>query len=208
VAGAQQALGTKGYILVVEGSIPVGAQGRYCYLWPGMTALTGVQTFARSAAYVLAVGTCSAYGGIPGSRPNPTGVTSLGAAVGVTRVLNIPGCPVHPDWVVGTVAYILKNNRRPELDNLRRPKMFFEKKVHERCPYREDDHGGKERCLFPVGCKGKKTFGDCPARKWNGGAAGMPGVSWCAESGFPCQGCTEPGFPDTMTPFYIENYDD
>jgi hydrogenase small subunit len=208
VAVAQQALGTKGYILVVEGSIPVGAQGRYCYLWPGMTAVKGVQTFAPNAAYILAVGTCSSYGGMPAGRPNPTGVTSLGAAVGVTRVVNLPGCPAHPDWVVGTIAYILKEKKAPELDRLRRPKTFYPEIIHEECPFEDDYEHGREtgnygRCRYGIGCKGPKAVCDCYRRKWNSGAAKTPGVNWCMASGCPCLGCTEPGFPDSMSPFYL-----
>ncbi len=29
-----------------------------------------------------------------------------------------------------------------------------------------------------------------------------PGVNWCVGAGAPCYGCTEPSFPDRMTPFY------
>ena len=200
---AKAALSRGGYILVVEGAIPTGGTGRYCTLWPGKTMLAGVQEFAQKAAYVIAVGTCSSYGGISAGTPNPTGARSLGACVGVSRVLNLPGCPTHPDWVVGTIAYILANNRLPEVDSLRRPKTFFSQPVHERCPYEDDE--GEGRCLLRYGCKGKKTRGDCPSRKFNGSAANTAGVNWCVLAGAPCQGCTEPGFPDSMSPFYTFN---
>lgn len=204
VAAAQAAYDAKGYVLVVEGAIPTGAGGKYCYLWPGLTALQGVQDYARNAAFVLAVGTCSSYGGVVAGSPNPTAARSLGAAVGTTRVINIPGCPAHPDWIVGTIAYLLANHKAPELDSLRRPKSFYKDPVHERCPYKEEEEG---RCLYPKGCKGKKTHCDCSTRKWNGGAANTPGVNWCVLGGNPCIGCTEPTFPDGMSPFYARQGD-
>jgi len=30
-------------------------------------------------------------------------------------------------------------------------------------------------------------------------------VNWCVEAGAPCYGCTEPTFPDGMSPFYTLN---
>jgi hydrogenase small subunit len=204
VAVAQSARAAKGYVLVVEGAIPTGAGGAYCYLWPGLTAMKGVQDFAMNARYVIACGTCSSYGGCAAARPNPTAVKSLGALVGVTRVLNIPGCPIHPDWLVGTIAYILRYGKAPEVDDLRRPKLFYGQTTHDRCPYKEDDYRGPRpgHCLFEVGCKGKKTFSDCSTRRWNSRAKGVLGVNWCCEAGSPCQGCTEPGYPDLMSPFH------
>lgn len=186
-------------VLVVEGAIPTAKAGKYCYLWPGLTALRGVQDFARNAAFVLAVGTCSSFGGIPAAGPNPTGARSLGAVIsGTRRVINIPGCPAHPDWIVGTVAYLLTHGEAPPVDSLRRPREFFSKKLHEQCPNKDN----KDRCLKPYGCKGQKTRADCPTRKWNSPGPGAIGVNWCVESRSPCQGCTEPGFPGGMSPFY------
>lgn len=188
----------KGYILVVEGAIPLGSLGKFCTLWPGQISSTGVQAFAQNAAFIIAAGTCASHGGVAAARPNPTTARSLGAVVGVTRVINLPGCPMHPDWLVATVAYLLANGAAPPLDSFRRPKMFYGKKVHDLCPYRENER----YCLKEYGCKGPKTYADCPSRRWNSPAAKTPGVAWCVTSGGPCHGCTEPGFPDAMSPFY------
>lgn len=54
-------------MLVVEGAIPTAEGGRYCYLWPGLTAWDGVRQFAEDAGVILAVGTCSAFGGVVGT---------------------------------------------------------------------------------------------------------------------------------------------
>ena len=194
-----------GYVLVVEGAIPTGEFRECCYLWPGMTAWDGVQAFADNAAYVLAVGTCSAYGGVVAGSPNPTGAVSLGHCIGSGKVINIPGCPSHPDWIVGTIAELLAG-RVPELDSARRPKMFFSKEVHEWCPFEEDSYEGQEsKCLEHEGCRGKHTRGDCPMRMWNAGEPGGYGVNWCVGAGSPCHGCTEPSFPDGMSPFFRIN---
>ena len=85
VAAATAAKNAGGYVLVVEGAVPTGADGKYCYLWPGTTAWEGVREFAAKAEHIVAVGTCAAYGGIPASMPadgaNPTGARGVSHVV-------------------------------------------------------------------------------------------------------------------------------
>jgi len=210
VSAAEAAYNKGGYVLVVEGAIPTAEGGRYCYLWPGMTALDGVRTFSRKAAFVLAVGTCAAYGGIPGGRPNPTRAKGVSEVIGGDRVINIPGCPAHPDWIVGTIAYLLANGAAPRLDSDGRPRDYYQYTIHSNCPNRQkfNERGifAKElselACLHKLGCNGQQTNADCPMRKWNSPGQGEYGVNWCIGARNPCQGCTEPGFPDSMSPFY------
>ena len=184
-AAAQAALGTSGYVLVVEGAIPTGASGKYCYLWPGLTALKGVQDFAAKAGSILAVGTCAAYGGVVGAKPNPTGTKPLSTILSGKKVINIPGCPSHPDWIVGTIAYLIKYGKAPPLDGSGRPLSYFPTSVHKQCPYRDDfdDGEGEGRCQFRRGCKGPIAAGDCPTRKWNSGSAKAFGVNWMHRRG-------------------------
>jgi hydrogenase small subunit len=202
------------YILVVEGAIPVEAEGQYCHVWETetpegpvvVTALEAVQRYAASADLVIAVGTCAAYGGMVAGAPNPTGALGVQDVVGEeVPVVNIPGCPAHPDWIVGTIAYVLTNKAVPPLDRDGRPKAFFGTKIHDRCPRRNTKRAeelGEPGCLNALGCNGPNTGSDCPSRMWNAAAAGGNGVNWCIGAGSPCYGCTEPSFPDGMAPFY------
>ncbi len=226
-----------GFVLVVEGAVPTGSDGEYCYVWPGMTAQEAVTTYAPAAKCVVAVGTCAAFGGVCAGRPNPTGARGVSALAGRTPVVNIPGCPAHPDWIVGTVSRILAEGKAPPLDPSLRPTDYFRTKVHDACPnlaeftkqYAKRMRHAREKacltchtsadarhvkgpralgtsgCLFALNCKGRFTSADCPTRKWNAGAPGGTGVNWCVEGGAPCQGCTEPGFPDAMSPFFRLN---
>jgi len=234
VSAAQAAYAKGGYVLAVEGAIPTGSYSRACTLWPGTTALSGIKQYAQKAGFILAVGSCAAYGGVVAGKPNPTRAKGVKSATKTSRtVIHIPGCPAHPDWVVGTVAYLLKYGKAPSLDSNGRPKLFYAQVMHDLCPLlseydshfgRRARHGGGRSCLtchsrddheipdprtlsgpgclFALGCEGLKTHCDCPTRKWNGGAAGQPGVNWCVGAGSPCIGCTEPKFPDAMSPFY------
>ena len=206
VAAAQAAATQPGYVLVVEGSIPTAKAGRYCYLWPGLTALQGVEDFSQNAGFILAVGTCSAYGGVVGSGHNPTGVQPLQDILTGKQVINVPGCPSHPDWVVGTVAYLIAHGAAPELDAWGRPKDYFQEKVHAECPNLPDydsQNFGLDACLYELGCKGKKTHADCPTRQWHSPEVGSFGINWCVGARSPCIGCTHHQFPDGPTaPFY------
>ncbi|MFC1632107.1 hydrogenase small subunit, partial [Candidatus Omnitrophota bacterium] len=171
-----------------------------------LTVLDSVLELGKDALLVLAVGTCAAYGGIPAAKPNPTacrGVKEILVEKKInTPVINIPGCPMHPDWLLGTISAILLGSEL-ELDDAGRPKLFYGKLIHENCPRRADfDKGkfaqqpGEPGCLYQVGCKGHYSYADCPLRQWNNG------LNWCIKAGSPCLGCVEPGFPDFTSPLY------
>ena len=203
-----------GYVLVIEGAVPTADSGDYCHIWEDadgseVTMLEVLEKFAPAASVILAVGTCACYGGMSAGSPNPTGAMGVADALdylGIdASVINIPGCPSHPDWIVGTVAMLLAG-QVPELDGDGRPEVFFGTQVHNNCPNRK--HGvkatklGEAGCLAGLGCNGQQTYADCPVRKWNSPAPGEEGVNWCVGARNPCQGCTEPDFPDGKSPFY------
>jgi len=192
------------YVMIVEGAIPTKDGGVYCKIG-GKPFVDIVQKVAKGAAYNVALGTCASYGGIPGAGPNPTGAKGLKDVIGGT-VVNIPGCPAHPDWLVGTIVNILLFGKVPDLDSKGRPRMFYGKVVHENCPRRGGYEQGQfiknfgneipdiEGCLGAKGCRGPVTSADCPHRLWNSG------TNFCIAAGAPCAGCVEPGFP--QTPLY------
>ncbi len=201
------------YVLVVDGAIPTGKNALYCVMGERdnkpVTMETRLEELARDALAVLSVGTCAAFGGIPSAAPNPSGVKSVRQvleAKGINKpLINIPGCPPHPDWFVGTVASILLYGlpKAEDLDDNLRPLTFYGKLIHENCPRRAYfDEGkfakkpGDEGCLYELGCKGPITYADCPLRKWNNG------TNWVIGASAPCNGCTQPEFPDLTSPFY------
>ncbi len=198
------------FSLAVEGAIPTAANGKYCtigeYDHKELTMVDIMKDLGPKAGSVLAVGTCAAYGGIPSAQGNVTG------AMGVmeffkkysiqTPVVNIPGCPPHPDWIVGSISHLLTKGI-PELDSDGRPVIFFGENIHENCPRLEqfDNDNLSEKmsspqgCRMDLGCKGPDTHADCFQRKWNNG------MNWCVDNSV-CIGCVEPGFPDLTSPFY------
>ncbi len=122
------------FSLAIEGAIPVAADGKYCILGEighkEVTMMDMVQELAPMAGSVLAVGTCAAFGGIPAAQGNvtgATGVTDFFKSKNITTpVVNIPGCPPHPDWIVGSIVHLL-NVGIPDLDYDGRPTLFLVK---------------------------------------------------------------------------------
>ncbi|NQU62936.1 MAG: hydrogenase small subunit, partial [SAR324 cluster bacterium] len=78
------------YILVVEGSIPTGIEGNYCQI-AGKTALTRLTEAAKECASIIAIGSCASWGGIPASRPNPTGAVGVNEIIKDKKIIHIPG---------------------------------------------------------------------------------------------------------------------
>ena len=196
------------YILAVEGAVSTKDNGVYNIIgrWNNqpITAYRAIKELGEHAAYVIAVGTCASDGGISAAKPNPA------QCVGVQnilkrKVIKLPGCPCHPDWFMGTLAYIMLFGE-PELDNRQRPLMFYSTLIHDICPRRPYfDQGlfasklGEKSCMFKLGCRGPVTRVDCPLRKWNSG------VNWPIGDDSPCIGCAMFGFPDKMEPFISYN---
>ncbi len=203
VGAVNQAIARGGYLLCVEGAVPAGMPEACRF---------GEETFgaqllraAAAAKAVVAAGTCASFGGIPAAEGNPTGAVSVPeylAKAGIkTPTVVIPGCPAHPDWLVGTLAHVVKFGL-PALDGLGRPTAFFSRSVHDQCPrfadYERERFAsalGQPGCMFKLGCQGPITRADCTLRQWNGGA------NFCIRSGAPCIGCAgkeftaKAGFP-------------
>jgi hydrogenase small subunit len=173
-----------------------------------------IHRFVSQARYVVAVGSCAAFGGISAAEPNPGGACGLqyghhlsGGWLGSDfvsgaglPVINIAGCPIHPDWVIETLLLLQQDAlSKDDLDPLNRPRFYADKLVHHGCSRNEyfewkidtEGFGLKEGCLFyEQGCQGPYTRGSCNKILWND-------ASSKTIVGTPCFGCTEPSFPKT-----------
>ena len=220
------------YVLVVEGPIPTEENGEYCTfgLESGTKDLMGNQVpkdkpietwmneLVPGAAAVIANGNCASFGGIPAANASVTGATPVEDIVAKIDskkpMINVGGCPSHPDWFVGTVLdalmWIKGQKGPPDLDKYKREKLFFGKLIHENCERRgsfdsglflenwNDSNPDFKLCMFKMGCKGPVTYADCPTRRWNSG------VNWCVGANAPCHGCAEPTFYKDLAPLYEE----
>lgn len=199
-------------ILVFEGSIIQGPDntGAMNY-FADRPMMEWVKELSDAAQYVVAVGDCATWGGIPAVEPNPTDSTGmqflkkakggfLGAdfvSKGGLPVINLPGCPAHPDWITQILVAISVGRAKDILiDEYHRPKTFFTSFVQTGCPnvnnFAQKVDGGfgkRGGCLFyEVGCRGPMTRASCNNILWNR-------TSSKTRANHPCLGCTEPGFP-------------
>ena len=193
------------FTLVVEGAIPTREEGMYTVIAQTkkgpLTALEAVRRLGKAAQYVVAIGTCASFGGVSAAKPNLTGSVGVGKVLN-RPVINVSGCPVNPDWFVGTLAHLIMYGM-PDLDELGRPKLFYGFTIHRHCQRRSyfDRQEfaaklGDIECMFSQGCIGPRTGADCPYRQW------INHVSWPVKVNTPCIGCTNADFPDGSSPFF------
>lgn len=189
------------YILCVEGSVPLGADGVYCMIG-GKTSLQILNEVAENAAAIIAWGSCASNGCVQSAKPNPTQATPIHKIIKGKTIIKVPGCPPIGEVMAGVIVHYLTFGKIPELDKIGRPKAFYSKRVHDTCyrrPYYDaglfvetfdDENAKKGYCLYKMGCKGPSTYNACGVMKWN------EGTSFPIQSGHPCIGCSEENFWD------------
>lgn len=211
-------------VLCVEGSILTGpgGSGRFQMLsGTGRAMQDWVRSLAAQARHVVAVGTCATYGGVTSAGENPGDAIGLqydgghpggllGAdfrASGGLPVVNVAGCPTHPDWVTETLLLLAAGQLdAADLDGMGRPRFYAEHLVHHACTKNEFyEYKASAQALSEMGCMmenlgciGTQAVGDCNIRAWNGNGS-------CTRAGYPCINCTapefeEPGHGFTQTP--------
>ena len=188
------------YVLVIDGAIPTKDGGIYCKV-AGETFLDSVKHAADGAAVIIAMGSCSSWGGIPASGPNPTMAKAAHEVLPDKTVINVPGCPPNAYNLLSTILYVLTFNKAPDLDSKNRPKFAYGRLIHENCERRPHFDAGRFAlefgdaghrqgwCLYKLGCKGPETYANCPAIGFYDVGEG----AWPVGTGHPCFGCTEQG---------------
>ena len=184
------------YILLVEGAIPMGLDGKFLRIGPkGETGLELLKRTAKNAAAVLSIGSCAYDGGVVAAAPNPTEAVGVAEALGRDDIINLLGCPVNPINIVGTLLHYIMFDELPKLDANNRPEWAYGFRVHDNCERRGHydleefvlewgDEGAKKGwCLFKMGCKGPYADLNCSLVKFN------EGTSWPVQAGHGCFAC-------------------
>ncbi len=153
---------------MVDGSIPLKDNGIYCMV-AGEPIVDHIRKAADGAAAIIAIGSCSAWGGVAAAGVNPTGAVSLQEVLPGKTVINIPCCPPNPHNFPATVAHIITYGTPPKLDAKNRPTFAYGRLIHEHCERRPHfdagrfakefgDEGHRQGwCLYHLGCKGPET---------------------------------------------------
>lgn len=200
-------------IFVFEGTVVTAPNGTGEWnRFAGRPMQEWVRELSDVATYVVAVGDCATWGGIPAMAPNPSeskGLQFLKRAPGGylgsdfksksgLPVVNIPGCPAHPDWITQIVVAIATGRGADiAVDEFHRPKTFFSsftqtgctRNMHFAYKVSATEFGQRKGCLFyDLGCRGPMTHSPCNRILWNR-------QSSKTRAGMPCLGCTEPEFP-------------
>jgi NiFe hydrogenase small subunit HydA len=202
-------------IFVFEGTVIKAPNGTGRFnMFAERPMMDWVAELAPRAGIVVAIGDCACWGGIPAVAPNPSDSVGLqflrreaGGFLGSDfrsklglPVINIPGCPAHPDWI-SQIVVALAAGRAGDLalDDLNRPTTFFTSFTQTGCTrnqyfeYKQSTmefgQGTRKGCLFyEFGCRGPMTHSPCNRILWNR-------QSSKTRAGMPCTGCTEPEFP-------------
>ncbi len=207
-------------ILCLEGSVIRGPNGTgqfHRMAGSDQPMMAWIDDLAHRAEHVVAVGSCAAYGGITAAGDNPSDACGLqydgeentgllGAdftARGGLSVVNIAGCPTHPNWVTETLMQIASGQLHArDLDALGRPRSYADHLVHHGCPRNEyyEYKASAEKpsdlgCMMEhLGCLGTQAHADCNTRLWNGEGS-------CLRGGYACINCTAPCFEEPGHPF-------
>jgi ferredoxin hydrogenase small subunit len=207
-------------VLCIEGSLlrgPAGSGRFHVMAGTERPMIEWVKLLAARARHVVAMGSCAAFGGVTAAGINPTDACGLqydggnpGGLLGTPfrggdglPVVNVSGCPTHPDWVTETLLALARGEmKESDLDELARPRFYTDVLVHHGCNRNEfyefkasAEKSGDQGCLMEhMGCKGTQAHADCNQRPWNGGGS-------CTSGGYACISCTEPGFEEPGHPF-------
>ncbi|MCG7873958.1 MAG: HupU protein [Candidatus Thiodiazotropha lotti] len=207
-------------LLCLEGSVVCGPNGSgkfHRFAGTGQPMMQWIERLAKLAGHVIAVGSCAAYGGITAAGNNPSESCGLqydehekGGLLGQSfsdesglPVINIAGCPVHPNWVSETLVQLACGElQQQHLDHVGRPRSYADHLVHHGCPRNEfyEYKASAEKssdlgCMMEhMGCLGTQAHADCNTRLWNGEGS-------CLRGGYACINCTAPGFEEPGHPF-------
>ena len=206
--------------LCLEGSVMQGPNGTgkfHMLAGTGKPMMTWIEELATKAQYTLAIGSCAAFGGITAAGNNPGDACGLqynGSEVGGLLganwqspgkfpVINVAGCPTHPDWVTDVLSQLAMGDiNQQSLDELNRPRAYTDHLVHHGCgrseyyEYKASAEAlGDQGCMMEhKGCLGTQARADCNIRPWNGKGS-------CLDGGYPCINCTAPEFEEPRLSF-------
>ncbi len=187
-----QTIAAGNYILVYEGAVQKGWDGNALRVAARLEPLRSRRLLATRTPSSPSAPVRSTAAGSP-LIPNPSnamGVEQYLREVGIdTPVVNVPGCPVNPEWVMSVLVdvVLLKDPGLLKLNDFNMPAGIFDQTIHDNCERRGHFENGefvyqfgseeeaKGYCLYPLGCRGPQTKSNCGVTMWNSRR------SWCVR---------------------------
>ncbi len=177
-----------GHILIVEGEFSAEPEHPHYQILKELSA---------KARAVILIGNEASY-----SSQHPEGYLNIEREFlypGELPFIRIPGEPAQYTHLLTVLNHLILYGL-PELDEFRRPAMFFDQALCDSCEFRKDldlgnfskYFGDQAGCLFKLGCKGQVTKNSCSRLKISGTS------TWCVGAGHPCVGCSNPDYPEAQ----------
>ena len=170
-------------IFVFEGTVVTAPNGTGMWnRFAGRAMQDWVSDLSKAAQFVVAIGDCATWGGIPATAPNPSDSRGLqflkrakcgylgGAFVAKPSlpVISVPGCPAHPGWITQIVVAVATGRAGDiGLDEFQRPKTFFQsftqtgctRNMHFAYKVSATEFGLRKGCMFyDLGCRGPRRI--------------------------------------------------
>lgn len=220
------------FLLVYEGAVMTGQDGN-TLLIGGKKSTEILKEVAAAAQAVIAVGACAVDGGWVAAYPNPAGAMGVQAFLtqeGIDKpVVNLPCCPMNPEWVVNAVvqwllvaeddpakflatAGLVTKDYNDYLTGakvtLNFPGYIVNSTIHDNCPRRGHFENGEFVTEFG---SEEEALGYCLYKVGCKGPQTFTqcpitrwnrSVSWCVQSGAPCIGCGGLNWVDNNAPFF------
>ena len=174
------------------------------------SALDIAREVCGNAAATIAIGTCAAFGGIPGGGAEPDRRPRRGRRRArrqePDQPVGVPGQRREPDGAARLLPHV-QALAAARSATAGRSSPTASRSTTTASAARTTTPGstsrrGATRATAPAtastrwAARGRSTFQNCPNVRWNGG------TNWPIGCGHPCIGCAEPNFWDRMTPFY------
>ena len=162
----EQTIEAGNYILVYEGAVLEGWGGQALRVAdkPGTEHLIEA---AEKANAVVALGSCAVNGGWMGAHPNQAGALGVQAFLkkaGInTPVVNVPGCPANPEWLVAVLADVIFLEKLPALNSEDKPAGIFDQTIHDNCERRGHFENGE--FVYKFGSE-EEAKGYDPGHNW------------------------------------------
>lgn len=162
-----------------------------------VTGATGLISTGKVTGGYKAVNNVGLYDAVkaPFGHTPVLGLTSAGGQIDndtwtglMRKTICISGCPPHPDWIVGTIVYLLTYGEPPLMDKWHRPLDFYGQYQCTNCLWQTNTPGdlGTDHDITGAGkagmVKGGVTTGNSPylfLNKYNSAAEGCIGVMGC-----------------------------
>jgi len=167
----------------------------------GANPNTAIATItATGSGYTSAPSVIFAGGGADLLKVLPTADVKLATTIDNTawtsllrKTVCVSGCPPHPDWIVGTIVYILTYLEPPLMDKYHRPVDYYQQYQCTNCIW-QTNNPGKDNAATPkdlldidngnqsAWSKGKPSRGNSPRLykyKYNSAYEGCIGILGC-----------------------------